>query len=98
MTLKQLRIIALIEGTTLILLFLVAMPLKYKFDMPIAVSLMGPIHGIAFLVYIGALIAALGSSLINSIKLIVGTIAAFIPFGSFIFERFMLKSNISDFQ
>lgn len=91
MTLKQLRIIAIIEGTTLILLLLIAMPLKYKFDMPIAVSLMGPIHGVAFLVYIGALMTALSTSLINSIKLVVGTIAAFIPFGSFIFERYMLK-------
>lgn len=91
MTLKQLRIIALIEGTTLILLLLVAMPLKYKFGMPEAVSIMGPLHGIAFIVYIGALMTALSSSLINSLKLVIGTIAAFIPFGTFLFERLMLK-------
>ncbi|CAA6814163.1 MAG: Unknown protein [uncultured Thiotrichaceae bacterium] len=94
MTLKHLRIIAIIEGTTLILLLLVAMPLKYKFDMPIAVSMIGPIHGIAFLVYVGALMTALLSGLINSIQLIIGAVAAFIPFGSFIFERFMLKEQV----
>jgi integral membrane protein len=45
MSLKALRLIALLEGTTLILLVLVAMPLKYQFGLPIAVSIMGPIHG-----------------------------------------------------
>ncbi len=93
MTMKQLRVIALIEGTTLILLFLVAVPLKYQFDLPIAVSVMGPIHGVAFIAYIVALVAALGSGLIGIVKLVVGTLAAFVPFGSFVFERFMLKNN-----
>lgn len=93
MTMKQLRVIALIEGTTLILLFLVAVPLKYQFDLPIAVSVMGPIHGVAFIAYIVALVAALGSGLIGIVKLVVGTLAAFVPFGSFVFERFMLKDS-----
>lgn len=91
MNLRLLRAIALIEGTTLILLFLVAMPLKYQFDLPIAVSIMGPIHGFAFIAYIVALVAALGFNLINILKLVVGTVAAFVPFGSFVFEHFMLK-------
>ena len=93
MNLKLLRAIALIEGTTLILLFLVAMPLKYQFDLSIAVSIMGPIHGVAFIAYIVALVAALGAGLIGIVKLVVGTFAAFVPFGSFVFERFMLKDN-----
>jgi len=93
MHLKHLRSIAILEGSTLLLLLFVAMPLKYSFDLPIAVSVVGPIHGVAFLLYIGALITALSSNLINSIKLLVGTVAAFIPFGSFIFERVMLKAK-----
>jgi integral membrane protein len=93
MNLKILRTIALIEGATLILLFLVAMPLKYQFDFPMAVSVMGPIHGMAFILYIGALVAALGTGLITIVKLVVGTVAAFVPFGSFVFEHFMLKDK-----
>lgn len=93
MNLKALRLIALLEGTTLILLILVAMPLKYQFDLPVAVSIMGPIHGGAFILYMVGLIAALGFGLINSLKLVVGTVAAFIPFGSFVFERMMLKDQ-----
>ena len=82
---------AIIEGSTLVLLLLVAVPLKYKMGMPTVVSIMGPIHGVAFLAYIAALIAALGVGLITSLKLVVGTVAAFIPFGSFVFEKMMLK-------
>lgn len=91
--LKRLRTVAIIEGSTLVLLLFVAMPLKYKMGMPAFVSVMGPIHGIAFIAYIVALIAALGVGVITSIKLIVGTVAAFIPFGSFVFEKLMLKDD-----
>ena len=91
--LKRLRIVALIEGTTLLLLLFVAVPLKYKMGMPAFVSVIGPVHGVAFLLYVLALIAALGVGLISSVKLVVGTVAAFIPFGSFVFERFMLKDS-----
>lgn len=91
--LKRLRTVAIIEGSTLVLLLFVAMPLKYKMGMPAFVSVMGPIHGIAFIAYIVALIAALGVGVITSIKLIVGTVAAFVPFGSFVFEKLMLKDD-----
>ncbi|MGB0866086.1 MAG: DUF3817 domain-containing protein [Granulosicoccaceae bacterium] len=92
-TLPRLRTIALIEGSTLLLLLFVAVPLKHKLGMPEAVSLLGPVHGMAFLLYILALISALGVGLIDSLKLVLGTIAAFIPFGSFVFERLMLKED-----
>ena len=41
--------LGLIEGTSTLVLFLVAMPLKYGYDMPMAVSVVGPIHGVLFL-------------------------------------------------
>jgi len=93
--LKRLRLVALIEGTTLLLLLFVAVPLKYKMGLPEIVSVMGPVHGFAFVAYVAALIAALGTGIISSVKLILGTVAAFIPFGSFVFERFMLKETQS---
>ena len=40
--------IAFLEGLTLIALVCVAMPLKYWAGMPQAVSIIGPIHGVAF--------------------------------------------------
>lgn len=46
-SLRVLRIASVIEGATLLLLFLQAMPLKYVADTPLARSIVGPIHGAA---------------------------------------------------
>jgi integral membrane protein len=55
MELSKIRLIALLEGSTLLLLLFVALPLKYKLGIPMAVSVMGPIHGIAFMFYLSVL-------------------------------------------
>ncbi|MGV3764307.1 DUF3817 domain-containing protein [Parapedobacter sp.] len=50
-TLRYFRNVAIIEGISTILLFFVAMPLKYFAGMPLAVTYMGWIHGILFVAY-----------------------------------------------
>ena len=47
------------EGTSALLLFFIAMPLKYAFDMPAAVKYVGWLHGLLFVVY-GLMIAIYG--------------------------------------
>jgi integral membrane protein len=91
MSMTFLRKAALLEGTTLVLLVLIAVPLKRLAGMPEAVSIIGPVHGIAFLVYVVLLSAALFKDLLNIQTWLVGLIAAFIPFGSFLFERKALR-------
>ena len=84
---RQLRHIGLVEGTSTLLLFLVAMPLKYAADMPKAVSIVGTIHGVLFTLYVIALIRAalaLKRPFKWSAKVF---IAAIIPFGPFVIER-----------
>lgn len=54
----SLRHLALLEGLTLLLLILVAVPLKYAAQWPLGVRIVGPIHGLAFLVYCWGLIAS----------------------------------------
>jgi integral membrane protein len=48
---RRLRLASWAEGATLLLLLLVAVPLKRLAGWPEAVSLMGPLHGAAFLLY-----------------------------------------------
>ena len=48
----SLKFAAWLEGATLLLLVLVAVPLKYLGADPALVRLLGPVHGIAFLVYL----------------------------------------------
>jgi integral membrane protein len=49
---KLLQRVAEIEGVSLLLLFCVAMPLKYAAGLPIAVRIAGSLHGLLFLVLI----------------------------------------------
>ena len=48
----RLRIIAFLEGLSLILLVFVAVPLKYMLGNPIGSEVLGPIHGALFLLFI----------------------------------------------
>ena len=88
---KILQKIALIEGSTLLILLFIAVPLKRIFQMPELVSIIGPIHGIAFIVYFIALTLFFFKNKLIAKNWILGIILAFIPFGSFIFERKVLN-------
>ncbi len=50
--LRRLEVASLIEATTLILLVGVAVPLRHLLGKPVAVTVMGPVHGLAFVAYI----------------------------------------------
>lgn len=49
--LRSFRVIALLEGVSYVLLLGVAMPLKYWADMPMAVRVVGSLHGALFVAY-----------------------------------------------
>ena len=63
--LRTLRLASLGEGATLLLLVLIAVPLKRLAGMPEAVSVMGPIHGAAFLLYLAVVFKNLSARRIN---------------------------------
>lgn len=95
---KALRLTAFAEAVTLVLLACVAVPLKYLADMPGLVSVIGPVHGVAFLVFLVVLMHALKEQLVTlwgGLRLFIG---AMIPFGGFINERWLAnlpeKTNI----
>ena len=46
--LSRLRLLSIVEGTSTLLLFGIAMPLKYLADMPLAVRIVGSLHGLLF--------------------------------------------------
>ena len=80
--LRVLRIASVIEGATLLLLFLVAMPLKYMADTPLAVTIVGPIHGAAFLIYTALVFQSFLSRLISASEVARLMVVAFVPLGA----------------
>ncbi len=53
--LRRLRQVAQLEGTSLLFLLLVAVPLKHWGHMPLGVTVMGPLHGLVFMTYLWVL-------------------------------------------
>lgn len=86
-----LRWAALFEGSSLILLLFVAMPLKYYAGFPEAVKIIGPAHGILFLSFLVLLFSHSAKGDLNLFKTLGGFFASFIPFGTFIFKARVLK-------
>jgi integral membrane protein len=89
--LRAFRIIALIEGITTLVLFLVAMPVKYWLGNPVLVPPVGWTHGIAFLAYIVLMVVALPGRRAGFLGWVRTTFAAFVPFGTFLNDPFLRR-------
>ncbi len=89
--LKWIWLACLLEGGTLILLVCVAVPIKYGMEYPAFTSVMGPIHGFAFLSYIWLLIRTSSERNWPSGDIAKLFVMAMVPFGVLISERFFRR-------
>ena len=85
----RLRLMGMIEGTTLIALLFIAVPLKHVFDQPTLVMLLGPLHGFTFVVYQFVLVDAVSGGGFSAREIIRSVLVALVPFGPFINDRFL---------
>lgn len=85
--LRRLRLVGMIEGISTLVLFGVAMPLKYVAGIPMAVSIVGPIHGVLFILLATMCALAIERVPIGRRLGYAGIAAAFVPFGPFIVDR-----------
>lgn len=81
--LRRLRLSSWLEATTLLVLVLIGVPLKRLFGMPLMVSIVGPIHGIAFLYYIWTVIETVSGAHWPRAEVVRLVLVAFVPFGGF---------------
>lgn len=89
--LKTLKIIALLEGISLLLLLCIAMPLKYIYGKEHATQDIGMAHGILFIVYC-ILVLIVGIDRKWSTKvMILSLIASVIPAGTFVVDHKYFK-------
>ena len=84
--LRQLRVVALLEGLSFVILLFVAMPLKYLAGLPLAVRVVGSIHGALFLVFLVALYRAARGAAWPRRRSLAAFIASILPFGTFVFD------------
>ena len=90
---KRFKWISLAEGLSFILLLGIAMPLKYRYGMPLAVKYLGWLHGLLFVVY-GYVLFPTASHLKWSFgRIFFALVASVLPFGPFLFDRNLKKSQ-----
>lgn len=93
---KRFRWISLIEGTSFLILLLIAMPLKYMWDYPMVVTYVGWAHGVLFVIYIYIVFPTAQKLQWNFSRTFFALIASVLPFGPFIFDRNLKKSQHVD--
>ena len=87
------RKVAFAEGISFLVLLLIAMPLKYWAGLPIAVTIVGGLHGVLFVAF-----AVLAWEVKQKYKmswdwLVKAGLASIVPFGTFYMEKFWKKEE-----
>jgi integral membrane protein len=90
---RFLRAVSFAEGVSYLLLLLVAMPLKYLWDMPLAVKWVGWAHGALFIsLAVSVLLAMIITALPFKTACLVG-VASLLPAGPF-FADHLLRRHV----
>nr|WP_084121445.1 DUF3817 domain-containing protein [Aquiflexum balticum] len=91
--LKRFRYISIVEGISFLVLLFIAMPLKYMMDIPLAVTYVGWAHGLLFIIYIYIVFPTARKLSWNFSKTLFALIASVLPFGPFIFDKYLTKEE-----
>lgn len=89
--LRWLKIASVVEATTLLLLLCIAVPLKHLGDWPLGVRLMGPLHGLAFVVYIWMAVQVVLDAHWRCVDVAWLIFLAVIPFGGYVNAVFLSR-------
>jgi integral membrane protein len=78
---------AYVVGVWLVVLLLVAMPLKYLADSPGLVEVVGPVHGFLYMGYLATALDLAFRARWSAVRTVLVMLAGTVPFVSFVAER-----------
>ncbi|HQV78602.1 MAG TPA: DUF3817 domain-containing protein [Chitinophagales bacterium] len=76
-----------IEGYSYLALLLIAMPLKYMADMPLAVRIAGSLHGILFVAFVFYIAKMYFEKRLDMENSIYAFLLSIVPFGTFFLKK-----------
>ena len=91
--LQRFRMIGIAEGISFLVLLGIAMPLKYFYNMPLAVKVCGWIHGALFVTFLWFAFEVMGDLKKGFGWFAKAFAAAFVPLGTFVFDRQLKKEE-----
>ncbi|MBC7874033.1 MAG: DUF3817 domain-containing protein [Ferruginibacter sp.] len=86
-TFSWFRKIAFAEGVSFLVLLFIAMPLKYLADIPIAVTVVGGLHGLLFVSFLIFAFLVKEEYKKNIGWMVKSFLASIIPFGTFVMDK-----------
>lgn len=89
--LKRFKIISILEGLSFLILLFIAMPMKYVFEQPLAVTYVGWAHGVLFVLYIYVVFPTARKVGWDFTKTLFALVASILPFGPFLFHRYLSR-------
>jgi len=91
----RLRLIGFLEGISLLVLLFIAMPLKYFAGIPEVVTYTGWVHGLLFVLFMLAVFSIYLERDWPFGKLVLAFLAAFFPFGTFLFDAKLRREDVA---
>ena len=89
--LGRFRLVAILEGISYLVLLFIAMPLKYIWQLPLAVKYTGWAHGVLFVLYMLLLLLVWIELKWKFTRVLWAFVASLIPFGTFILDKQLQK-------
>lgn len=91
---RRFRMTALAEGSSFLFLLFVAMPMKYFMGIPLAVRVVGSIHGLLFLAYVVQLATLRINHQWDNRFSFFAFLASLLPFGPFVFDKHLREKEV----
>ena len=86
-TFSWFRKVAMAEGVSFLVLLFIAMPLKYFANMPMAVKIMGGLHGVLFVTFVVLAWEVKSDNRKSFLWLVKAGLASLLPFGTFVMDK-----------
>jgi len=84
---KFFKLISILEGISFLLLLLIAMPIKYIYQIDIYVRIVGMAHGVLFITYILGALLLFNQLNWNKKTLLIIILCSVVPLGPFYVEK-----------
>ena len=96
---KLFRYLGWAEGASLLILFLIAMPMKYMMGLPLATRIVGSVHGLLFVVYVVMCFQIAFSFNWKKHLLWKALLGSVFPFGTFLFDhKYLSHKTMADLE
>jgi integral membrane protein len=93
--LRRFRWVAIVEGISFLLLLFIAMPLKYFAGFPLAVRVVGMVHGVLFLAFVVTLFEAAVERSWSPRRWGFAFLSSLVPFGTYALDRSLKRELAS---